>query len=67
MGEISEPNNITTKVINTLNNPNKFKKERKYWAEQSCYMYDGKTSLRIAKMIEIFQRSGERKQIGDLN
>lgn len=67
MGEISEPDNISTTVSTALAELDKFKKERKYWGEQSCYKCDGKSSLRIAKMIEHFKKTGERKQIGDLD
>jgi hypothetical protein len=67
MGEISEPEKISDTVSTALAELDKFKKERKYWGEQSCYKCDGKSSLRIAKMIEHFQKTGERKQIGDLD
>ncbi len=67
MGEISEPEKINETVAHALTDLNKFKKERKYWGEQSCYKCDGKTSFRIAKMIEHFQITGKRKQIGELN
>ena len=67
MGEIAEPHNIHEAVIKVVAHPEKYKKERRYWGEQSCYKCDGKSSLRIAKMIEHFQTTGERKQIGDLN
>ena len=67
MGEISEPEKINEMVVLALADLDKYKKERKYWGEQSCYKCDGKTSLRIAMMIEHFQTSGKRKQIGDLN
>ena len=67
MGEISEPDKINETVTLAIANLNKFKKERKYWGKQSCYKCDGHTSHRIAKMIEHFQSTGERKQIGDLN
>ena len=67
MGEISEPEKINEMVALALADLDKYKKERKYWGEQSCYKCDGKTSLRIAMMIEHFQTSGNRKQIGELN
>ena len=67
MGEITQPKNIKQTIETVLANPGRFRKERKYWGEQSCYKCDGKSSLRIAKMIEHFQKTGERKQIGDLD
>ena len=67
MGEISEPEKINMAVSLALADLDKYKKERKYWGEQSCYKCDGKSSLRIAKMIEHFQITGKRKQIGELN
>tara|TARA_B110000438_G_scaffold232883_1_gene228729 strand:+ start:899 stop:2020 length:1122 start_codon:yes stop_codon:yes gene_type:complete len=67
MGEVSYPENIQNAINNTLSNINKFKEKRKYWAKQSCYKCDGKSSLRIAKMIEHYYETGERKQIGELN
>ena len=67
MGEISEPEEISDTVSTALAELDKFKEERQYWGEQSCYKCDGKSSLRIAKMIEHFQKTGERKQIGDLD
>ena len=67
MGEITQPENIKQTIETVLSNPDKFREERKYWGEQSCYKCDGKSSLRITKMIEHFQKTGERKQIGDLD
>jgi len=67
MGEITEPEKISATISTALAELNKFKKERKYWGEQSCYKCDGKSALRIAKMIEHFQKTGERKQIGDMD
>ena len=67
MGEITQPENIKQTIKTVLANPRKFKKERQYWGEQSCYKCDGKSSLRIIKMIEHFQQTGERRQIGDLD
>ena len=67
MGEITQPENIKQTIETVLANPEKFRKERQYWGKQSCYKCDGKSSLRIAKMIEHFQKAGERKQIGDLD
>lgn len=67
MGEISPPKNIKQTIDNVLANPDKFKSERKYWGEHSCYKCDGKSSLRIVKMIEHFKKTGKRLQIGDLD
>ena len=67
LGEICEPDKIEQTISIVLSDINKHKQKRKYWAEQSCYKCDGKASIRIAKMIEHFKFTGERKQIGDLN
>ena len=67
MGEITQPENIKQTIETVLANPGKLRKERQYWGEQSCYKCDGKSSLRIVKLIEHFQQKGERKQIGDLD
>ena len=67
MGITSDLSNIKENIIKALTDSNKFKKMRKYWAEQSCYMADGKTSIRIAMMIEHFVLTGQRQQIGDIN
>ena len=67
MGEVTVPEKIQETIEKALSEVNKFKKQRAYWAEQSCYKCDGKSSLRIAKMIEHYHLTGERMQIGSLN
>ena len=67
MGETTEPELIKKAIENALKNPDLFKNEREYWGKNSCYKCDGKSSLRIIKMIEHFVNTGERKQIGELN
>ena len=53
--------------FHALKNINQISEKQNYWAEQSCYKYDGNTSYRIMKMIEHFIKTGERKQIeGDI-
>ena len=66
MGEVTVPEKIQETIEKALSEVNKFKKQRAYWAEQSCYKCDGKSSLRIAKMIEHYHLTGERMQIGSL-
>lgn len=66
MGHICEPNDLAEMIPIALNEKDKFKEERKYWAEQSGWKFDGKICARILKMIKKFMENGERIQIEDV-
>ena len=53
LGNVSSPESLKQNIINALKEPDKFKKKRQYWANECCWKADGKTSERIAKMIEV--------------
>jgi len=66
-GNSAKPQKIDLAIEHALKNINQISEKQNYWAEQSCYKYDGNTSYRIMKMIEHFIKTGERKQIeGDI-
>jgi hypothetical protein len=60
-GNILLPEKIESGIKNIVELSDKNK--AKYWAEQSCYKFDGNTSNRITKMIEHYMVTGERKQM----
>ena len=58
-----KPNKINETIQLVLNEPKKYQKNRKYWAKQSCWKFDGNISCRMIKMIEQYLRSGKRIQL----
>lgn len=63
MGHTARPEDLKAAILDALENPQTFSRERKYWAEQSCYRADGKSNLRIARMIEHYLETGAPRQI----
>ncbi len=63
LGHTCLPENIKRTIDLVVNEKDKFKKNRTYWAKQSCYKYDGKISKRILMMIKEFISSGKRIQL----
>jgi hypothetical protein len=63
MGHTAGARDLEAATLDALQNPQKFSEQRKYWAEQSCWRADGKSSSRITHMIEQFLRDGSIKQI----
>ena len=66
MGHICEPKELAEMIPVAINERDKFKEERKYWAEQSGWKFDGKICNRILHMIKNFMDDGERIQIEDV-
>ena len=54
----------TIKIV--LKEPNKYRENRKYWAEKSCWKFDGKISKRILTMITYFLKTNSPLQIEDV-
>ena len=63
MGYIAKPDDLQHAISMAVQNPAKNRTKRKYWAEQSAWQFDGNVCQRIAKMIECFLETGERKQV----
>jgi hypothetical protein len=51
MGKVVEPHHLVEATMDVLNHPDSHSKERRYWAEQSCWKADGRCSERITAMI----------------
>ena len=66
MGHVCEPKNLTEMIPVVLNEKDKFKNDRKYWAEQSGWKFDGKNCDRLLRMIENFMVNGVKNQIEDI-
>ncbi|NQV14049.1 CDP-glycerol glycerophosphotransferase family protein [bacterium] len=52
MGHTAETSELKEMIADALKHPEKFKRERDFWAKQSCWKADGKSSQRISWMIE---------------
>lgn len=63
MGHTAGAQDLEAAIMDALQNPQKFAEQRKYWAEQSCWMADGKSSRRICHMIELFLKNGSVTQV----
>lgn len=63
MGHTAGPTELEAAILNALEDPRAFSHEREYWAEESCYKADGKSSQRIAGMIEHYLQTGSPQQI----
>jgi len=64
MGHTAHPQQIKRAVDAAIAEPDRFSKERKFWAERSCFLPDGRSTERIGMMIETFLEEGIRKQFG---
>ena len=63
LGHMCKPNKINETIQLVLKEPKKYQQNRKYWAKQSCWKFDGNISSRMIKMIEQYLRSGKRIQL----
>ncbi len=63
LGHTTKPYNLQDTIKDVIKNPDKFKKERKYWGEQSCWKADGKTCERISRMIAHYLNTNEITQL----
>ncbi|NOZ07790.1 MAG: hypothetical protein GXO91_02795 [FCB group bacterium] len=63
MGHTCKPEDLQATVEQALQNPGEFSAARKYWAQQSCWKADGRTCIRMAKMISHHLNTGEIKQV----
>ena len=63
LGHVCKPEEISETINLVLKEPDKFKKNRKYWAEQSCWKFDGNISKRIISMIEHFINTNSPLQL----
>ncbi len=63
MGHTAEAPELEAAIQDALQNPQKFAAQRKYWAEQSCWKADGKSSSRISHMIEQYLKDGSATQV----
>jgi len=63
LGHTCKPEDIEETIDLVLKEPNKYKKNRMYWSEQSCYKFDGNISKRMIMMIKEFITSGKRVQL----
>ena len=66
LGHTCKPENIKETIKLVLKEPNKYRENRKYWAEKSCWKFDGKISKRILTMITYFLKTNSPLQIEDV-
>ena len=66
LGHSCKPENINETIDLVLKEPNKYKENRKYWAQESCWKFDGKISKRILTMISHFLKTNTVLQIEDI-
>ncbi len=62
-GYSAEPPDIQNTIQQALDEPNRYKENRTYWAGQSCWHPDGNCIKRIADMTAHFLTTGEIKQM----
>ena len=63
LGHICKPNNIL-ETINIVKVEQKlYKKNRRYWAKQCCYRFDGKISKKMLQMITTYIETNQIVQI----
>ncbi len=62
MGHTARPGELSAAIEDALAQPEKYAKERHYWAEQSCWGADGRSSQRLSDMIAQYLDTGEIKQ-----
>ena len=66
LGHTCKPENIKKTIELVLKEPNKYKENRMYWAEQSCWKFDGNISKRILSMIKHYLRTNTPLQLEDI-
>ncbi|MCF7825295.1 MAG: CDP-glycerol glycerophosphotransferase family protein [Candidatus Marinimicrobia bacterium] len=65
MGHTARPAELEEAIHDAIENPQRFSKERTYWAQQSCWKADGHSCKRIAHMIEQYLNDGSVTQLMD--
>lgn len=63
LGHTCKPEDIEETINLVMKEPNKYQENRRYWAKQSCWKFDGNISNRILMMIEHFLNTGKRVQL----
>jgi len=63
MGHSCKPQNVRVTINQVLLEKDKYKDNRKYWAEQCGWKFDGKISDRILTMMETYIKTGKIHQI----
>ena len=66
LGHTCRPEKIEETINVVLKEPDKYKKNRQYWAAQSCWKFDGNISRRILKMIVHYLETDTLLQIEDI-
>ena len=66
LGHTCRPEDIKKTIELTLKEPDKYKENRKYWAKESCWKFDGNISKRILTMINHFLETNTPLQIEDI-
>ena len=66
LGHTCRPEDIKKTIELTLKEPDKYKENRKYWAQESCWKFDGNISKRILKMIKSYLETNTPLQIEDV-
>jgi len=62
MGHTARPGELSAAIEDALAHPEKYASERSYWAQQSCWGVDGRSSQRLSDMIAQYLDTGEIKQ-----
>jgi len=63
LGHSCTPENVEETIKTALKEKEKYSKNRKHWAEQSCWGFDGKICERMIMMIISYLETGAPKQI----
>ncbi len=66
LGHLCKPEHINKTIKLVIKEPNKFSENRKYWAKESCWKFDGKISKRMFAMIDHYIKTEELIQIEDI-
>ena len=66
LGHRCKPKDIKQTIQLTLKETEKYKENRKYWAQESCWKFDGKISKRILTMVNHFLKTDTILQIEDI-
>jgi len=66
LGHSCKPKDIKKTIQLALKETEKYKENRKYWAQESCWKFDGKISKRILTMINHFLKTNTALQIEDI-
>ena len=66
LGHSCKPKDIKKTIQLALKETEKYKENRKYWAQESCWKFDGKISKRILTMVNHFLKTDSVLQIEDI-